>query len=158
MRKGLHNLAFKLGNSFVLPSVKVLSLIPEDCTQVADQRKFLKTWATEYIAMRRNPKTYKKLIDGDWDIDILNDMMFSFWVITEITEHKQKECLKEKGIVYTCNCPQFSHYYECKHSLLVGLWQKKVCVPVRFSTATVGKRKAPAGAKLSKRSRALVID
>ena len=128
MRKGLQNLAFKLGSSFVIPSEHLLSLIPEDSTQVADQRAFLKKWAMEYIAMRRNPKSYYKLTNGEWDFNILNDMMFSFWVVTEITEHKQKEGLKEKGIVYQCNCPQFNHYFECKHALLVGLWQKKVCV------------------------------
>ena len=109
--------------------------------------------------MCKNPTGYKKLKDGTWDCDLLNDMMFSFWLIKEIDAgHPQKEALKEVGIAYECNCPQFNHYHVCKHSLCVGLWQSKVEVPLRFSTETVAKRKAPAGASLSKRSRCMVID
>ena len=148
-----------MGISYVFPSEKLLELVPADCDTVQKTRDFIKKWVTEYIAMRRNPKTYKKLTDGSWDIDVLNDMMFSFWVLTPVeTTHPQKNALKEKGIIYKCNCPNFAHYYTCKHCLAVGLWKKEITVPTRFSTTTVGKRKAPAGASLMKRTKCMVID
>ena len=64
----------------------------------------------------------------------------------------------ECGICYTCSCPRFGHYFECKHVICCALVKKETKVPIRFSTVTVGKRKAPAGASLSKRSRCLVVD
>ena len=64
----------------------------------------------------------------------------------------------EAGIAYTCTCPQFNHYFNCKHCIAMGLHLKKVKVPDRFSMQVVGKRKAPAGASLSKRSRCLEVD
>ena len=86
-------------------------------------------------------------------------MMFSFWTLVPISaNHMQKEALSEVGIVYECNCPEFNHYYRCKHCLALGLFKKEIKVPDRFSTETVGKRKAPAGASLSKRSHCLKID
>ena len=53
---------------------------------------------------------------------------------------------------------EYNHYHRCKHTIAVGLWKKEICVPIRFSTETVGKRKASAGASLHKRSKCLVID
>ena len=126
---------------------------------IEKKRDFIKTWAKEYASMRRNPKTYAKLINGDWDLDILNDMMFSFHVVTPIADsHPQKATLAAVGIRYACNCQNFNHYHTCKHAIAFGLFKKEVTVPARFSTETVGKRKAPAGASLSKRSKCLVID
>ena len=50
--------------------------------------------------------------------------------------------------------------YVVKHVLAWGLFRNPeiVKVPVRFSMETVGKRKAPAGASLTKRSKCLVVD
>ena len=83
----------------------------------------------------------------------------AFWVLEPIRRyHKQYEQLKEIGICYTCTCPEFQHYYRCKHCLAWALHKKECTVPTRFSTATVGKRKAPAGASLTKRTKALMMD
>ena len=49
-------------------------------------------------------------------------------------------------------------YHVCKHSLALGIFKDKVKVPVRFNCEPCGKRKAPAGASLRKRARALEID
>jgi len=54
--------------------------------------------------------------------------------------------------------PSFNHYHVCKHSLALGIFKDKVKVPVRFNCEPCGKRKAPAGASLRKRARALEID
>ena len=65
---------------------------------------------------------------------------------------------ERRCIVYTCSCPQFRHYHVCKHVIAFGLHQKTITVPLRFSSVAIGKRKAKAGASLSKRSRCLQID
>ena len=64
----------------------------------------------------------------------------------------------EAGICYKCTCPFFNHYHYCKHSLCLGLHLQVATVPLRLCTKTAGKRKARAGASLSKRSRCLEID
>ena len=157
--RGWQNLGLKLGASFMFPSEHLLELIPKEKTTAAQRVAFIKTWANEYAAMRRNPKGYYKLTDGSWDIDVLNDMMFSFHVLTKVPDdHIQQKTLAEAGILYTCDCPNFAHYHVCKHCLAFALFKKETAVPLRFSTDTVGKRKAPAGASLSKRTRCLVID
>ena len=136
-----------------------MELIPKEKTTAAQRIAHIKAWANEYAAMRRNPKGYYKLTDGSWDIDILNDMMFCFHVLTKVPDdHIQKKTLAEAGILYVCDCPSFAHYHVCKHCLAFALFKKETTVPLRFSTDTVGKRKAPAGASLSKRTRCLVID
>ena len=43
-------------------------------------------------------------------------------------------------------------------SQALGIITKKTTIPTRFSAAAVGKRKAPAGAVVRKRSGALVVD
>ena len=107
----------------------------------------------------KNMDGYKKLTDGSWDFDVFMDMIFSFWVLKPIPKSFPKhEELLECGICYTCTCPAFNHYFVCKHSLALGLINKKTKVPTRFSTQTLGKRKAPAGATLRKRTHALEID
>ena len=53
--------------------------------------------------------------------------------------------------MYTCSCPQFQHYYFCKHAIGLALYRKEVTVPVQFSTEPAGRRKAPAGPKVTKR-------
>ena len=37
--------------------------------------------------------------------------------------------------MYTCSCPQFQHYYFCKHAIGLALYRKEVTVPVQFSRA-----------------------
>ena len=142
--KGWANLGFKLNDSFVVPSEKLLDdLVPKQVATVAEKRTYIKTWANEFVAMMRNPKTYKKLTDGSYDFDILCDMAFSFWVITPIpASHKKKEVLAGVGIKFTCTCPRFGHYHVCKHVLAWGKMFADVKVPMRFSTETAGKRKA----------------
>jgi hypothetical protein len=158
--KGIHNLGFKLNTSFVIPSEKLLDdMVPENLKTIDEKKAHIKKWATEYVAMMRNPSGYKKLLDGSWDFDILCDMAYSFWVLSPIPDtHKKAKVLAENGIKFTCTCPRFMHYHVCKHSLAWGIKFADVKVPLRFSTVHVGKRKAPAGASLSKRSKCLVID
>ena len=63
---------------------------------------------------------------------------------------------------YECSCPAFQKkgvcIRVCKHAIGYGLFKKQVSVPLRFSVATCGKRKVPAGASLSKRTKCLEID
>ena len=115
--------------------------------------------------MMKNPKGYHKLVngnqdkDGSWDFDTLMDMLFSFWVLRPVPDdHPQLEGLRAQGITYMCSCPRFQHYHYCKHAIAAGLHFKTVKVPLRFDARSVGKRKAPAGASLTKRSRCLTID
>ena len=107
----------------------------------------------------RNPTGYTKLGNGEWDFDILMDMLFSFWVLRPIPDgHPRRGALLEAGTAYTCTCPKFLHYHSCKHTVAFGLHNKCVKVPLRYDTTTVGKRKAPAGASLTKRGRCMAID
>ena len=156
--KGWANLAFRMNASFVVPSEKLIGELPASCDTIEKQRAHIKIWVKEYIALRKNPDSYYKLTDGSWDLDILNDYMFSFWSLSEIIDHPKIEALRENGICFTCTCPQFNHYHSCKHSVALALHLNKIKVPVRFSTQVVGKRKAPAGASLSRRGHCLVID
>ena len=50
------------------------------------------------------------------------------------------------------------HYHVCVHVLAVSIGCDDRPVPTKFSTKTCGKRKAPAGASLSKRGHCLLID
>jgi hypothetical protein len=109
--------------------------------------------------MVNNPKSYYKLIDGSWDIDILNDYMFSYFILTPIpSDHPRHGELLEAGIAYTCTCPQFNHYFVCKHAIMVSLHMGAVKLPDKLNMAHTGKRKAPAGAKASKRGNCLDCD
>ena len=109
--------------------------------------------------MMKNPKGYHKLTDGSWDFDVLNDMMFSFWALRSVpTDHVQYDALRAMGITYLCSCPRFQPYHVCKHCIAFGLHTKMFKVPLRFDESNVGKRKAPAGASLTKRSRCLQVD
>lgn len=126
LEKGWANLGFKLNASYVFPSEKLIAMIPDTLTTVKEQRVYIKTWSVEYIAMRRNPKTYNKLTDGSWDLDILNDMMFSFWALSEITEHPKLEALRQVQSIAPpnpsdCNRlppePQAVHTSDCNRLL-----------------------------------------
>ena len=160
VKRGWQNLGFAMGGSFIFPSEKLLDdHIPADCKTVDEVRTHIKQWAAEYRNLLKNPTGYYKLTDGSWDFDILVDMLFSFWVLTPIpTSHKKYFALREVGIVYTCTCPQFNHYHVCKHCVALAIYKKECGVPEKFSTVTVGKRKAIAGVALSKRGKCLQID
>ena len=109
----------------------------------------------------KNPSTYYKVHGpNSWDFDTLVDYAYSFWILEQIKpeEHPHYAPLAKVGIVNKCNCPQFLHYHWCKHAIGYALYDEEVAVPTRFSTLTVGKRKAPEGAKPSKRTHCLAID
>ena len=133
--------------------------IPESITTAKEKMEYMKVWAREFMGIKKKCGGYTKFHDGSWTFHIACDMTTAFWVLEPIRRsHKQYEQLKEIGICYTCTCPDFQHYFRCKHCLAWGLHKKQCQVPDRFSTVTVGKRKAPAGASLTKRSKALVMD
>ena len=157
---GWVNLGFKWKDAYVFPSEKLLEdHLPSDADTIEAKRTFIKTWAKEYTGLMKNPTGYQKLKDGSWDFDILNDMMFSFWCLRPVpTGHPQRDALAAVGIPYLCTCPRFMHYHVCKHSIAYGLHTKMCKVPLRFDETNVGKRKAPAGASLTKRSRCLQVD
>jgi len=157
---GWCKLGFKLNNSNILPSEAMIkNHVPNTCDTVAKKRDHIKKWAEEFRGVCKNPGGYAKVVNGEWDFDILVDMIFSFCVLTPIDEkHPQYKRLKEIGIVFKCSCPRFQHYHFCKHSLAWGIHTGEVCVPLKFSTAPATKRKAPAGASLSKRGKCLQID
>ena len=157
LSKGWAKLAFRMNATYVVPSEKLFDDMPASCDTMDKQRAHIRLWVNEYVSLRRNPTSYYKLTDGSWDLDVFNDMVFSFWTISEIVDHPKAEALREAGICYTCSCPQFNHYFNCKHCIAMGLHLKKVKVPDRFSMQVVGKRKAPAGASLSKRGHCLTI-
>ena len=154
------NLGFKYGGKFVFPSEKLLEdHLPATATTVEQKREFIRKWVNEFTAMMKNPTSYYKLTDGSWDFDILMDMMFSFWVLRDIPDdHPQADSLKAAGITCLCSCPRFQHYHTCKHAIAWGLYTKAITVPLKFDATNVGKRKAPAGASLTKRSRCLEVD
>ena len=158
--QGWHLLGYKYGDAMVLPSVALIrEHMPATTTQVEDQRKFIKTWALEHIALVKNPKSYKKATDGTWSFDVIMDMLFSFWVLAPIPDdHLRKEDLAAAGIYYTCTCPQYSHYHVCKHVLALGLAFGKTTAPLNASNVTVGVRSAPPGVTLAKRTHCMIID
>ena len=161
---GYFNLGFKMviagTNHFVFPSTVVLKdQMPADCKTTDEKLGHLKTWAKKFIALVKKPRTYNKLANGDWDFEVLSNMVFSFWIVKEITgAHPRAQLFAEAGIVFECSCPQYVKKAVCKHCVGYGLFTKRVKVPLRFSATVAGKRKAPAGATLSKRSKALEID
>lgn len=161
--KGYFNLAVKTkidgAECIILPSTEVIKLLPEALTTVHDQLIHMRTWIVEFRDLYKKPKTYTKLTDGSWDFNVTVDMLYSFWVLSKITDaHPRHLLLKEAGICYECTCPQFQHYYYCKHCLVAGMANDGVTVPLRMNTTAVGKHKAPAGAKLRKRKHCLQVD
>ena len=160
IKSGWQNLGFKMGAVYVFPSEKLLEdHLPPDADTVEAKRRHIKTWAKEFASLVKNPTGYYKLTSGEWDFDILMDMMFSFWVLRPVPpDHKQLDGLRKMGITYMCSCPKFQHYHYCKHSIAAGLHFETIRVPLKFDQTNVGKRKAPAGASLTKRSRCLQVD
>ena len=160
LNSGIMHLSFtRTGGSFILPSKELLKHIPKSLTTMGERKNYVKTWANEYKGLSKNPSGYKKLHDKSWGFDEVVDMAFSFWTVTPIPEeHPKCAELRGVGILYTCTCPTFQHYFTCKHVLAVAVHNKQVVVPTVFNSDFVGKRKAPAGASLSKRGKCLKID
>lgn len=146
--------------TYVYPSEFMLeNNMPKECDTVTKKRNHLQVWLTEFRELTKKGDKYMKMNNGDWDFDVAADMIMSFWQLKAVPKvHKHCEELKEVGICYICDCPQFNHYYACKHSIALGLHFGEIKVPTKCSVKTVGKRKAPGGASLRKRSRALEVD
>ena len=86
IRKGYFNLSFKInkGVSYIVPSTWLIkNKVPEDLS-LKQTHTFITTWAKEYRGMVKNPTSFIKLVDGSWDVEVLNDMMFSFWKLDRI--------------------------------------------------------------------------
>jgi hypothetical protein len=108
--KGYFNLCFKMTimgkESFVFPSCTLLEPqskgghMPDDANTTAQKIAALKnTWAKEYIQLVKKGNKFTKLHDGSWNLDILLDMMFSFWVLTPISDtNPRNRMLIEAGI------------------------------------------------------------
>jgi len=164
VKRGWQKVGFRMKHNgttrYVFPSTELLKdHLPEGVTKASDIITHLQTWAKEFILMFKRQRTYEKLFDGSWDFKLLCEMLNSFWILTPIPdEHPKAALLREVGIAYTCTCEPFLHYHVCKHCLAFGLSEGDVELPMRFSTAHVGKRKAPAGARSNKRSHCLSID
>ena len=144
----------------IVPSENLIKEhVPDSCKTADEKRAHIKVWAKEFSQMLKKGSKYSKFHNGEWDFDIGADMMFSFWLLHEVpTKHPHRQALFENGIAYRCSCNNFTHYHVCKHSVALGMIKKGIKVPTRFSAKPMGKRKAPAGASLRKRSRALEID
>ena len=152
-------MGYKMDNKIVIPASKLLDACPGK--SVAERRQNMSVWVKEYVSLMKNPGGYYKLHGAQsWDFDTLIDYAYSFYVIEPIdpSVHRHYGALASAGIMYKCNCPQFMHYYNCKHAVGYALYTNGVHAPTVFSTKTVGKRKAPAGAKSGKRSHCLAID
>ena len=152
-------MSYKMGDKIVVPSSKLLDACPGKT--VTERRTNMGNWVKEYVSLMKNPGGYYKIHGPQsWDFDTLIDYAYSFYVLEPIDPATQRHynALKSVGIAYKCNCPQFMHYYNCKHAVGWALYNNVVQTPNVFSTQAVGKRKAPAGAKPGKRSQCLVID
>lgn len=162
-QKLVSNCYFKLGyrmnEAIVIPSSKLLDQCPG--STVMEKRQNMSVWVKEYISMMKNPGGYYKVHSTNgWPFDALVDYLFSFWILKKIVPAEQPNyaALAAEGILYTCNCPQFMHYHHCKHVIGYALYESDLQVPTHYSTLTVGKRKAPEGAKPTKRGHCLLID
>ena len=80
----------QIGESFCFPSEKLLESMPDDKKTVQERRDWIKVWVKEFVAVQKNPGGYYKLTNKDWDFDILNDMLFSFWVLAPIPATHKK--------------------------------------------------------------------
>jgi hypothetical protein len=83
--------------------------IPESCDTVAKKQEYIKVWSKEFLDLYKKQGKYDKLTksvaNGGWDFDLLNDMIYSFWILTAIKEdHPKHKMLKEAGIAYA-RCP-----------------------------------------------------
>ena len=92
-------------------------------------------------------------------LTFLMDYVYSFWVIDKVDpDHPNMAALAHAGIIKICSCPQFAHYFQCKHAVGYAIYLNEQAPPVAYNTATVGKRKAPEGPKPNKRAHCLQIE
>lgn len=158
IKMGYFKLGFKMGDDLVVPSEKCVRELPGNST--AEMRTNISVWVKEFISMMKNPGGYGKVHGANsWDFNNMMDYAFSFWILKKIKpNHPTAYALAYEGIGYTCTCPRFLHYHVCKHSLGAAMFFDKKAPPVHYSKVIVGKRGAPAGAKLQTRGHCLAID
>ena len=77
--------------------------------------------------IRSNPAKHA----GDLSFVAYKEWAFAFFVLTPVPKHLQRK-LHGVHLYFKCTCPQFLHYYACKHSLCVGLASGKMKVPPEF--------------------------
>ena len=147
-----------MNEAIVIPSEKLVAELPG--TTVPERRHNISQWVKEFICMMKNPATYYKVAGaGSWDFDDFIDYSFSFWVLKKIpASHPMAAQLAAACIIYSCTCPQFMHYHFCKHAIGYGLYTTEQTAPAQFSRQVIGKRKAPAGANLTKRGHCLALE
>lgn len=157
LEKSHFKLAYKMGNKIIVPSESLIPKLPGKT--IAERRQNMHVWVKEFVSMMKNPEAYYKVHGANaWDFDTLMDYMYSFYVLEPIPlTHRHMSTLAKSGIIFKCNCPQYMHYHVCKHAIGYALEIDSVTVPGVFTTATVGKRSAPSGAKLSKRAKCLEV-
>jgi hypothetical protein len=154
----LFELAYKMNDKLVIPSEKLMRTLPGKT--VAEMRQNIRVWISEYIHMMKNPGGYAKVHGpSSWEFDTLVDYAFSFWTIERIpTSHTSWAALAKEGIMYSCTCPEFTHYHKCKHVIGHAIFKSEKTVPALFSNLQIGDRKTQAGARLSHRGHCLMID
>jgi hypothetical protein len=154
----LFELAYKMNDKLVIPSEKLMRTLPGKT--VAEMRQNIRVWISEYIHMMKNPGGYAKVHGpSSWEFDTLVDYAFSFWTIERIpTSHTSWAALAKEGIMYSCTCPEFTHYHKCKHVIGHAIFKSEKTVPALFSNLQIGDRKTQAGARLSHRGHCLRID
>ena len=114
VKNGYFNLKFKMTiggkDSFVFPSCRLLEPkskgghMPDDADTTAKKIAALNTWGKEYMQLIKKKNKYEKLHDGSWDLDVLLDMMFSFWVLhpIEATDPRSRMLLEAGIACVTC--------------------------------------------------------
>ena len=156
--KSHFKLAYKMGDSLVVPSESLLARLPGRTT--AEKRTNIHIWVKEYVAMYKNPSGYYKVVGPQsWDFDTLMDYVHSFYVISQVpSTHPHCIDMCNAGLTKACICPQYMHYVACKHAIGLALYQGHTTVPTQVSIQIVGKRAASPGPKSSKRSHCLALD
>ena len=114
MKNGYFTLKFKMTiggkDSFDFPSCRLLEPkskgghMPDDADTTAKKIAALNTWGKEYMQLIKKKNKYEKLHDGSWDLDVLLDMMFSFWVLhpIEATDPRSRMLLEAGIACVTC--------------------------------------------------------
>ena len=82
------------------------------------------------------------------------DVMASGYHITPLP--LSKDCT-DHPIVFQCSCPQFWHYFKCKHALAFALYKGKATVPPEYDTSALGVRPKPGGQKRARGGDALTL-
>ena len=118
------------GASFVMPSEKTLQIIPDAYDSLEAKKKYIETWAKEFIATMKNPSGYYKATPPPtlfltiascpsqwthcgcqvvgkadvepWDFDTLMDYVFSFWVLKAVpADHPRVAVWAQPGCIRT---------------------------------------------------------